>query len=149
VRRDREAHGLLVYVIALIASGQGLFFYGLLFVGLSAMFIRGGITDDDFAGVGFGVGALFALMGLVPMFMAIRGWLSGEDDRARTRAAGIASYMLAPAPAAFAGPVTPAPVAARPPDDLTRLAQLGDLHARGVLTDDEFAAEKAKIIGSG
>jgi hypothetical protein len=31
-------------------------------------------------------------------------------------------------------------------DPLERLARLGDLHDRGVLTDAEFAAEKAKII---
>ena len=33
-----------------------------------------------------------------------------------------------------------------PGDPLERLARLGDLHDRGVLTDAEFAAEKAKII---
>jgi hypothetical protein len=145
--------GLVVYVIALMASGQGLFFYGLLFVALSATFIRGGITDNDFAGVGYSVGGLFAVMGLVPMFLAIRGWFSGDDESARSRASGIASFtqlaqrgVLAPAPMAFAGPVTPPPAPPRPTDDLARLQQLGDLHARGVLTDAEFATEKAKII---
>ena len=35
-------------------------------------------------------------------------------------------------------------------DDLRgHLEQLGDLHARGVLTDAEFAAEKAKILAGG
>jgi hypothetical protein len=28
------------------------------------------------------------------------------------------------------------------------LGRLGELHARGVLTDEEFAAAKAKVIGS-
>jgi hypothetical protein len=144
---------ILVYVIALMASGQGLFFYGLLFVALSATFIRGAITDDDFAGVGYGVGGLFAVMGLVPMVIAIRGWFSGDDDAARSRAAGIASFtqlaqqgVMAPAPMVFAGPVATPP---RPIDNLARLQQLGDLHQRGVLTDAEFAAEKAKILSGG
>jgi hypothetical protein len=146
---------ILVYVIAILASGQGLFFYGLLFVALSAMFIRGGITDDDFAGVGYGVGGLFAVMGLVPMVMAIRGWFSGDDSAARSRAAGLASFtqlaqqgVMAPAaaPAVYVGRV-PAPP--RPADNLARLQQLGDLHERGVLTDAEFAAEKAKILSGG
>jgi Short C-terminal domain len=32
-------------------------------------------------------------------------------------------------------------------DRLERLATLADLHDRGALTDSEFAAEKAKILG--
>ncbi|MFI8527590.1 SHOCT domain-containing protein [Promicromonospora sukumoe] len=48
-------------------------------------------------------------------------------------------------------PAQQAPVA--PPSDgandalLTQLAQLGELHGKGVLTDDEFAAAKAKLLG--
>jgi predicted flap endonuclease-1-like 5' DNA nuclease len=42
----------------------------------------------------------------------------------------------------------PAPVAAAPAgpdyDELTKLAQL---HEQGILTDDEFAAKKAQILG--
>jgi hypothetical protein len=30
-----------------------------------------------------------------------------------------------------------------------RLAELGKLHEQGVLTDDEFAVQKAKILGAG
>ena len=43
----------------------------------------------------------------------------------------------------------PAPVAAAPSEDdtLSQLKQLGELHASGVLTDDEFAAQKAKLLG--
>ena len=33
------------------------------------------------------------------------------------------------------------------PDRIAQLTQLGELHAQGVLTDEEFAAEKAKILG--
>lgn len=32
-------------------------------------------------------------------------------------------------------------------DDIARLKQLGDLHTSGVLSDEEFAAAKAKILG--
>ena len=31
---------------------------------------------------------------------------------------------------------------------LTQLKQLGELKAAGVLTEEEFAAQKAKILGS-
>lgn len=43
----------------------------------------------------------------------------------------------------------PAPAAAPPAaDPLAQLKQLGELHAQGILTDDEFAAQKAKILNS-
>jgi hypothetical protein len=32
-------------------------------------------------------------------------------------------------------------------DDIARLQQLGELHTQGVLTDEEFAREKARILG--
>jgi hypothetical protein len=48
-----------------------------------------------------------------------------------------------PAPAAPA-PAAPAAPAA---DPIAQLKQLGELHAQGVLTDDEFAAQKAKLLG--
>jgi Short C-terminal domain len=132
-----------------------MFFFGLLFVALSAMFIRGAATDDSFTAVGIGVGALFAVMGLGPMVMAIRGWFGADGAEATSRASGIAAFtqlaqqgMMGPptAPAVFAGPVTAPP---RPADSLDRLQQLGDLHARGVLTDAEFAAQKARILNDG
>jgi hypothetical protein len=53
-----------------------------------------------------------------------------------------AAQAAAPAPA-------PAPAAAAPAQavDYAQLKQLGDLHAAGVLTDEEFAAAKAKLLG--
>ena len=48
------------------------------------------------------------------------------------------AYQQAPPP--------PAPAAPAAPDTLTQLQQLGELHAAGVLTDEEFAAQKAKIL---
>lgn len=44
-------------------------------------------------------------------------------------------------------PPAPGPAQSGGADDLDRLERLGRLHADGVLTDDEFANEKAKIIG--
>ena len=42
----------------------------------------------------------------------------------------------------------PPPAAAAPEDDATaQLQDLAQLHKQGVLTDDEFAAAKAKILG--
>jgi hypothetical protein len=33
------------------------------------------------------------------------------------------------------------------PDQIEQLKQLADLHSQGILTDEEFAAQKAKILG--
>ncbi len=46
----------------------------------------------------------------------------------------------APAPA-------PAPVSDAATDRIAQLTQLASLHDSGALTDEEFAAEKAKILG--
>ncbi len=40
----------------------------------------------------------------------------------------------------------PAPAAAPAEDQMAQLKQLGELHESGVLTDEEFAAAKAKIL---
>lgn len=50
--------------------------------------------------------------------------------------------------AAYAAPPPPAPVAAPPQDDLiAQLEKLGQLRDKGILTDEEFAAQKAKLLG--
>ncbi len=49
-----------------------------------------------------------------------------------------------PAPAAPAPAAEPAPAAA---DPIEQLKQLGALHQQGILTDEEFAAQKARLLG--
>jgi hypothetical protein len=44
-------------------------------------------------------------------------------------------------------PPPPAPAAPAEDDTISQLKQLGELHDQGVLTDEEFAAQKAKILG--
>jgi hypothetical protein len=49
-------------------------------------------------------------------------------------------------------PMAPAPVAPPPAGsdiDMDQLQKLGELHTSGVLTDEEFAAAKAKALGLG
>ena len=48
----------------------------------------------------------------------------------------------APAPAPAAAP------AASSADTIAQLKELAELKAQGILTDEEFAAQKAKILGS-
>lgn len=58
-----------------------------------------------------------------------------------------AAYQQQTAPA-------PAPAAPPPPPQndqsnmIEQLKQLAELHTQGVLTDDEFAAQKAKLLGT-
>jgi hypothetical protein len=55
--------------------------------------------------------------------------------------------------AAYQEPAYQDPGYAQPPpaapaaDPVDQLKQLGELHAQGVLTDEEFAAQKAKLLG--
>ncbi len=62
------------------------------------------------------------------------------DQKAQEQAAAQAPPPAAPAPA-------PAPAAPPQDDSMVQLQNLADLHSKGVLTDDEFAAAKAKILG--
>ena len=45
-------------------------------------------------------------------------------------------------------PPPPRPVAAPAPDPIAQLKELAELKAQGILTDEEFAAQKAKILAS-
>jgi hypothetical protein len=54
-------------------------------------------------------------------------------------------YEQAPPPPPPAAPAAAAPSQAV---DYDELKQLGELHAAGTLTDEEFAAAKAKILGT-
>jgi Short C-terminal domain len=49
-----------------------------------------------------------------------------------------------------AGPAAPAAAApaAAAPDPVAQLKGLADLKAQGILTDEEFAAQKARILGA-
>jgi len=49
---------------------------------------------------------------------------------------------------AQAAPPPPAPAAAAPADPIAQLKELAALKADGVLTDDEFAVQKAKILNA-
>lgn len=66
-----------------------------------------------------------------------------QADRWATQADAEA-YQQQQMAASAAPPPAPAPAAA--PDTMAQLQQLGELKAAGVLTEEEFAAQKAKIL---
>jgi hypothetical protein len=47
-----------------------------------------------------------------------------------------------------APPPAPAPAAAPAPDPIAQLKQLAELKDQGILTEEEFAAQKAKILNA-
>jgi hypothetical protein len=59
-----------------------------------------------------------------------------------------AEPQYAEPPQVLAAAPAPAPAAEPVPDRMEQLKELGELHTQGVLTDEEFAAEKAKILNS-
>lgn len=64
-----------------------------------------------------------------------------QDDQSAYAQPQYAQPQYAPAP-------QPAPAAAPDDDMFEKLQQLAKLHEQGILTDEEFATGKAKILGS-
>ncbi len=62
-----------------------------------------------------------------------------------------AMAQAAPPPQEYSAPPAqpaPAPPAQSEDDVISQLERLGALHAQGILTDQEFAEQKAKLLGS-
>jgi membrane protease subunit (stomatin/prohibitin family) len=74
--------------------------------------------------------------------VAYMGAKAGTNRAMQAQGAQQAPAQPAPAPA-------PAPQAAPAGDDtISRLTQLASLHSSGALTDEEFTAAKAQVLGS-
>jgi hypothetical protein len=77
-------------------------------------------------------------------------WAAAGHPAGMPVTGGHPSGMPAPAAAPQPAPVAhPAPAAPAPPpvhDTLAQLTQLGELKAAGVLTEEEFQAQKARIL---
>lgn len=75
-----------------------------------------------------------------------------EDQYAAAAAPPPVAYApppaAAPAPAPAPAPMPATVSAAPPPDRLDELKKLAELKEMGVLTDEEFAVEKARILNS-
>ena len=74
-------------------------------------------------------------------------WESKEEEQAAAQGGyppqdqGQPQQQYAPPPPA------PAPEATPEDSDVAKLQQLAQLHSQGVLSDEEFAAAKAKVLG--
>lgn len=67
---------------------------------------------------------------------------------AQTAANRNAAYQQDVAAAAPAPPAPAPPATASQGDMIEQLKQLAELHTQGILTDDEFAAQKAKLLNT-
>ena len=83
---------------------------------------------------------------------AVVGTATATRNAVNRRGASKNAQAIAEAEqAVYSQEAQPAPVVAAPPageDVITQLERLGALHAQGILTDEEFAAEKAKLLGT-
>lgn len=91
-------------------------------------------------------------MGLLRMAArtaVVAGTATAVSGRVARRQARRYDQQAEPEPAPQAAPPEYAPAQEAPPeDDLTaKVQQLASLHTQGLLTDDEFAAAKAKALG--
>ena len=66
---------------------------------------------------------------------------------AKKRRDARATEQQQPRDAQQAGPDEPTQTGGLSPEAMERLKQLGELHEQNVLTDEEFEAEKAKLLG--
>ncbi|MFJ6512893.1 SHOCT domain-containing protein [Streptomyces sp. NPDC091406] len=89
------------------------------------------------------------LLGTIARTAVISGTATAVSNRVERR--GMQRQAAAQAPQMPAAPPPPPPAPAPAPagtDRVAQLTQLADLKAQGLLTDEEFAAEKARILGS-
>jgi hypothetical protein len=70
-----------------------------------------------------------------------------DRDAAIAANRGAGYYEGAQTAAAQAAPPAPAPAAAPEVDVVEKLKELAELKNQGILTEEEFAAQKAKLLG--
>jgi Short C-terminal domain len=78
---------------------------------------------------------------------AVAGTATAVSNRVSRRQANRWSQQEAEQQPQYAEPQYAAPAPEPPADPIQQLKDLADLKAQGILTDDEFAVQKAKILG--
>ena len=74
-------------------------------------------------------------------------WAAQEQQQYEQQQQYAQPQYAAPPPEPQYAPAAPAAAPSDPDADLARLKQLGDLRAAGVLTEEEFQAQKARLLG--
>jgi hypothetical protein len=76
----------------------------------------------------------------------VAGTATAVSNRVSRRQASRWGYTDQPQQEAYAEPAPPPPPPAAEPDPIEQLKQLAELKDQGILTEEEFAAQKAKIL---
>ena len=76
----------------------------------------------------------------------IAGTATSVSNRVSRRQAERWAQQEQPPPG-YAQEPAPAPAAAPAADPIAQLKELGELRDQGILTEEEFAAQKAKLLG--
>ncbi|CAM5731226.1 hypothetical protein MAUB1S_02470 [Mycolicibacterium aubagnense] len=115
------------------------FIWSAIFLGMGVGGVVGAIAalPDLNAALGLGIGC--GVVGLVIACLGVLGLVKGADAVQAWKA----KLEGRPQPK----PPAPKPSAAASPQQLDKLLQLAERHGRGELSDDEYAAAKAKILG--
>jgi hypothetical protein len=125
----------------------GLIMWSLLFITLAASvaYAAYGPASNDSSGshaVAIILGVIFVPMGLAPLPFALR---SGGRSRSQAVTLPPSAFMPPPASVFVAG--RPAAVAVEEDDDpLDRIAKLGELRDKGLITPEEFEAQKKRLL---
>jgi Short C-terminal domain len=78
-------------------------------------------------------------------YMGAKAGTNKANQAQAAQAQGDPAAATPAAPAPAAAPAAPAPTAGD--DTIARLTQLASLHDSGALTDEEFTAAKAQVLG--
>ncbi len=73
--------------------------------------------------------------------------IAGTATAVSGAVAGRQAAKAAPAAAVETAPAAAAPAAGLAPDAIEQLRQLAELKQQGILTEEEFSAQKARILG--
>jgi hypothetical protein len=88
------------------------------------------------------------LVGTAARTAVIAGTATAVSGRVQRRQVSRSQQQAAEQQQQAAPPPPPAAAPATGSDDMiTQLQKLGELHQQGILTDEEFAAQKAKLLG--
>ncbi|MFL6180000.1 MAG: SHOCT domain-containing protein [Actinomycetes bacterium] len=74
----------------------------------------------------------------------VAGTATAVSNRVSRRQANRWAEQAPPPQQGYEQPAAPPPPPAD--DNITKLKELGELHAQGILTDEEFAGQKAKLL---
>ena len=139
---------------AVSSAGLGVIMWSLLFVTIagSIAYAAYGPGNTDSSGAkttAIILGVLFVPMGLAPLPFALKG-RGKAKQLVQLSTTGFSTSVVPPFATPYARPPSPRPAAAPAAvaeDPLEKIAKLGQLRDRGLLTPEEFEAQKKRLLG--